>query len=203
MNATALAVLGLDYVLIMSLPFVFFEKRDRRRSAMWWVAAAPFILLPVSLAVTGVGVVPAALAADTAAGSWLSIASVVPAVLSVGLVASALASHSRPLPQWHQDEDRPRHLVDNGPYARVRHPFYLAYLLMFLAAAMVAPSVPVVGALVYAAVVLGCTAAREERRLCASAMGDAYRAYMARTGRFLPRARRPLRLGGDVRTPVE
>ena len=82
--------------------------------------------------------------------------------------------------------DTPESLVTGGPYARLRHPFYLAYLLMFLAAALIAPGAGTIGALAYAAVVLNHTAAREERLLCASDLGDQYRAYAARTGRFLP-----------------
>ena len=205
MNWTAMALLGLDYGLVMSLPFLFFEKRDRRRRAMWWVTAAPFIVLPGLMALGGLGAVPAVIAPDAAVGVALSIASVGPSALSIGLVAAALATHNRPLPQWHQGRDRPRRLVTSGPYARVRHPFYLAYLLMFLAAAMIAPSPVVLAALVYAAVALGCTAAREERRLSASDLGGSYRAYMARTGRFLPRVRRlaAATARGDGRNPAE
>jgi hypothetical protein len=32
MNVTALALLGVNYALVISLPFAFFERRDRRRA---------------------------------------------------------------------------------------------------------------------------------------------------------------------------
>jgi protein-S-isoprenylcysteine O-methyltransferase Ste14 len=190
MNATALALLSLNYVLIMSLPFAFFEKRDRRRAAMWWVAAAPFILLPEMIALAALGVTPAVIPAEDALGRVLSVVAVVPCAASIALVASALAANRQPLPQWHQLQDLPPTLATRGPYARIRHPFYLGYLLMFLAAVLIAPSLGVIGALTYAVVVLNYTAAREEHRICASDLGDTYRAYVSRTGRFLP-ARRP------------
>lgn len=193
MNMTALALLGLNYALIMSLPFVFFEKRDRRRSTMWWVAAAPFIVLPGLMGLQALGLDPSIFGPDDTSGQALAVMAVAPCALSIALVASALATSRRRLPQWHQRQDVPESLVTGGPYARVRHPFYLAYLLMFLAAALIAPSAGVIGALVYAAVVLNHTAVREERRLCASGLGDQYSAYAARTGRFLPGvARRPV-----------
>ena len=50
-----------------------------------------------------------------------------------------------------------------------------------------APTLGLVATFVYAAVVLDLMAAREERRLSQSAFGAEYVAYIARTGRFLPR----------------
>jgi protein-S-isoprenylcysteine O-methyltransferase Ste14 len=187
MNVTALALLGVNYALVMSLPFVFFERRDRRRASMWWVAAAPFIALPDLVALAELGLVPTVV--DNGVARALSVASVVPCAASIALVAAAMAANRRRLAQWHQRHDEPRSLQTRGPYARVRHPFYLAYVLMFLAAVLVAPSAGVIGALVYAVVVLNHTAAREERIICASDLGDRYRAYMSRTGRFLPARR--------------
>jgi protein-S-isoprenylcysteine O-methyltransferase Ste14 len=188
MNVTALALLGVNYALVMSLPFVFFERLDRRRASMWWVSAAPFVALPDLVALAELGLVPTLV--DGAIARALSVASVLPCAASIALVASALGANRRRLAQWHQRFDAPRSLETRGPYARVRHPFYLAYLLMFLAAALIAPNACVIGTLAYAVVILNHTAAREERRICASDLGDAYRDYMSRTRRFLP-ARRP------------
>jgi len=186
MSPPALLLLGSNYALVMSLPVIFFEKRDERLGPMWWVNAVPFILLPPALLLAGLGVLPPLFAYGSAVAELLATAAVVPSAVSIGLVAAALATHRVPLAQWHQREDRPGSIVTHGPYARVRHPFYLAYLLLFLAAAMTAPGVATLGLLAYAALALNHTAAREERHLCASILGAAYRAYMVRTGRFIP-----------------
>jgi protein-S-isoprenylcysteine O-methyltransferase Ste14 len=77
-------------------------------------------------------------------------------------------------------------LVTTGPYASVRHPFYLAVGSLMLGNAVGAAN----GFLLVSAVVfLGLIALRtgkEEANLEAR-FGDAYREYKARTGRFLPR----------------
>jgi protein-S-isoprenylcysteine O-methyltransferase Ste14 len=78
-----------------------------------------------------------------------------------------------------------------GPYARVRHPFYLSYILFWFATAVVADQWQWAPALIlifwYIRVARG-----EERRFRSSALSTAYDAYRGRTGMFLPR----LGLGG-------
>lgn len=77
-------------------------------------------------------------------------------------------------------------LVTSGPYARVRHPFYLAVGTLMLGNAVGAAN----GLLLTAAVVfLGLIALRtdKEEAMLEARFGDAYREYKARTGRFLPR----------------
>ncbi len=87
----------------------------------------------------------------------------------------------------------PEHLQTGGPYALVRHPFYVSYLLAFaggLAAAATPWLVPVVavGAFTY-----WRAAAREERSFATSPLRDAHRAYAARVGMFVPRIPGPPR----------
>jgi protein-S-isoprenylcysteine O-methyltransferase Ste14 len=77
-------------------------------------------------------------------------------------------------------------LVTHGPYAWVRHPFYGSVSLVILASALVAANWFF---LLMGAMFLGLIALRtniEEDRLVAR-FGDAYRVYMVRTGRFVPR----------------
>jgi protein-S-isoprenylcysteine O-methyltransferase Ste14 len=77
-------------------------------------------------------------------------------------------------------------LVMKGPYRFVRHPFYDAVALTVLANALAAANwfLLVGGVLTLSLIIL--RTAREEERLVAR-FGDAYREYMARTGRFIPR----------------
>lgn len=83
--------------------------------------------------------------------------------------------------------DLPTHLVTSGPYRFVRHPFYLAYLLTWIASALSAGT-PWLWLPVLAAVPLYVMAARfEERKFAASALAGDYAAYARRTGMLFPR----------------
>ncbi len=76
-------------------------------------------------------------------------------------------------------------LVTSGPYRFVRHPFYDAAALYFLAISLVAANwfLGLACALVFALIVVRTR--REEDRLLAR-FGDDYRRYTEQTGRFLP-----------------
>ncbi|MCI0728056.1 MAG: isoprenylcysteine carboxylmethyltransferase family protein, partial [Chloroflexi bacterium] len=77
-----------------------------------------------------------------------------------------------------------RALVVTGPYRWLRHPIYLAFLLMLTAAGLLSANWLVGFSGV--AMILSVIAFRvpEEERRLAVAFGDDYRAYMGRTGRF-------------------
>jgi protein-S-isoprenylcysteine O-methyltransferase Ste14 len=77
-------------------------------------------------------------------------------------------------------------LVTRGPYARIRHPMYTAMSVVGIAFALVTAN----GCFVLFAVALiaGFVArAPREEHMMLQAFGEEYRAYMQRTGRFLPR----------------
>lgn len=78
--------------------------------------------------------------------------------------------------------------VITGPYRWVRHPFYDAVLMLVVALALVASNwfLLLGGLLTFTLLVIRTT--REEQRLV-DRFGDVYRAYMANTGRFLPKIR--------------
>jgi protein-S-isoprenylcysteine O-methyltransferase Ste14 len=80
-------------------------------------------------------------------------------------------------------------LVTTGPYRWVRHPFYVAAALLFLAVFLVSAnwvfSLP--GTLVLSA--LAIRTPIEERHLL-KRFGEEYRRYTERTGKFIPRLRR-------------
>ncbi len=77
-------------------------------------------------------------------------------------------------------------LVINGPYRWVRHPFYDSIALCVLANSIVAANwfLFLTGTLLF---VLWIVRTRKEEEKLLARFGDAYRAYMERTGRFLPR----------------
>jgi protein-S-isoprenylcysteine O-methyltransferase Ste14 len=79
-------------------------------------------------------------------------------------------------------------LVTTGPYRWVRHPFYSSLAVAVLANSLVAANwfFFVTGGLAF--VLLLIRTRKEEEKLL-ERFGDEYRAYMGRTGRFLPRLR--------------
>lgn len=85
------------------------------------------------------------------------------------------------------DSDMPRNLLKTGPYAFVRHPFYLSYMMLWLGWWIAVWNVW--GAVPFIA--MGTTywkaAGEEEQKFASTAMAEEYRDYARRTGRFLPR----------------
>jgi protein-S-isoprenylcysteine O-methyltransferase Ste14 len=78
-------------------------------------------------------------------------------------------------------------LVTTGPYRWVRHPIYLAFLLI-LGATLPLSANALVGALWIGVTVLETASrVRFEEALLAETFGEAYRAWARQTGRLLPR----------------
>ena len=77
-------------------------------------------------------------------------------------------------------------LVTSGPYRWVRHPFYDSVALCIVANSMVAANwfLFATGGLTFTLMVVRT---RREEEILESRFGDTHRAYMERTGRFLPR----------------
>jgi protein-S-isoprenylcysteine O-methyltransferase Ste14 len=76
-------------------------------------------------------------------------------------------------------------LVTHGPYQWVRHPFYGCFALLLLGTALIAANwfMLVTGILVMLLLIIR-TRTEEEHLL--ARFGEPYRAYMSRTGRFVP-----------------
>jgi protein-S-isoprenylcysteine O-methyltransferase Ste14 len=78
-------------------------------------------------------------------------------------------------------------LVTEGPYRYVRHPMYSAFFMMGFGLLLLSANWLL--GLIHLGVVTGMYRARveDEEALMSEHFGDAYRAYLARTGRLLPR----------------
>jgi protein-S-isoprenylcysteine O-methyltransferase Ste14 len=78
------------------------------------------------------------------------------------------------------------HLVTSGPYSRIRHPLYSAMFGWAFALGLVTANWIFV---VMAVLSIAGTMVRipKEEQMMLEAFGDEYKAYMQRTGRFLPR----------------
>ena len=89
--------------------------------------------------------------------------------------------------------DTPHHLVQQGPYRFIRHPFYCSYLLTWAAGVIATgrlwllPSVAVMLAIYWRA------ASVEEAKFACSPLAGAYRQYRSCTGMFGPNLVKMLR----------
>jgi protein-S-isoprenylcysteine O-methyltransferase Ste14 len=81
-------------------------------------------------------------------------------------------------------------LVTKGPYSRIRHPTYTGIVIMALAPALLFLHViPVLGFFACLGIAYKKAVLEEELLASEEGFGKAYRDYMLKTGRFLPRLR--------------
>ena len=85
------------------------------------------------------------------------------------------------------DENPPACLLQNGPYAVVRHPFYTSYLLLWSGWALATWHVLALLPLAALSFAYWTAARREERKFASTPMAADYAAYASATGRFFPR----------------
>ncbi len=77
-------------------------------------------------------------------------------------------------------------LVTSGPYRWVRHPIYTSYFALALSLFLLTTNL-FIGLALLALSILLASRVEGEEALLLERFGDEYRAYMQRTGRFLPR----------------
>lgn len=77
-------------------------------------------------------------------------------------------------------------LIADGLFARVRHPIYALSVMLMLCSAVIVATVPMLVIAVIHVVLMHLKARNEERHML-KMHGDAYAAYLRRTGRFVPR----------------
>lgn len=109
------------------------------------------------------------------------------ALLGVGCLAATIRCWRRMGRDWRMDvsADTSTVLITDGPFRRIRHPIYAWSMLLMLCTAAVVPNAPML-VVAGAHVVLMNVKARSEERHLEARHGDAWRRYVARTGRFLP-----------------
>jgi len=82
----------------------------------------------------------------------------------------------------------PDTLYSDGPYAFMRHPFYLSYIIFWISTAVIAGTWQWAAALILSLWYIRI-AKDEERRFASSGLSLAYDLYRQRTGMLLPRLR--------------
>lgn len=78
-------------------------------------------------------------------------------------------------------------LVTHGPYRRVRHPMYTALYGLYIGWTLLTANWLLGVAWIGTFTLLTVTRIRHEEAMMVERFGDAYREYMEKTGRFLPR----------------
>ena len=96
-------------------------------------------------------------------------------------LSSLEAARRVPLPRTFVDDPLPKTLITGGPFAAIRHPFYVAYSLAWLAAP-VATHGPLVTVMAAIAIGIYVVAARREEKLLEARFGEAYRVYKRGSG---------------------
>jgi protein-S-isoprenylcysteine O-methyltransferase Ste14 len=120
------------------------------------------------------------------AGPNWAIAGIAMYVAATLLFLSALESARRvPLPRTLVSDQMPKALITTGPFAVIRHPFYVAYAIAWLAVP-VATHGPIVMAFALCAIGIYAYAARREEQQLEERFGEAYRVYKMGTGMIVP-----------------
>jgi protein-S-isoprenylcysteine O-methyltransferase Ste14 len=173
------------FTAIGLLPLLFFRRGSF--NLRWWATAIPFFIDPIVVLSVGLDRIAPMVDLGSPPWHWISMLSAAPALICILLLVATVSTHQSAPALWHQEDDEPLRVVSTGPYKRIRHPFYCAFILAFLGAAMAAPHLLTLACLIYGALAMNLTAAREERRLLVSRHGNTYRDYMRTAGRFFPR----------------
>lgn len=84
-------------------------------------------------------------------------------------------------------QDLPEHIYAVGPYAYVRHPFYLSYLMAYFGMAMIGEGLWLYVVAALMTLVYFMAARFEESKFESSALAAEYAEYRRRAGMFLPR----------------
>ncbi len=169
---------------------VLASRAPARGSETAWLAATMVahawtigvLLLPaLTYAVPGVPDVPGSSAVQVLGlGLWFA---------GMGLAGWALRTLGR-FTTFEIQVVEGQRLVQEGPYARIRHPIYTANVMAVLGLALLYLSPPLLSVGAFIAVLAVYRGRLEDEFLRSpQAFGEAYTAYARRTGRFLPRLR--------------
>jgi protein-S-isoprenylcysteine O-methyltransferase Ste14 len=162
------------------------EKLDRRQEGLFILATARPVGLLLWLGVIAYIVNPLWMAwSSVPLPAWLRWTGVGVCAMATALLTWTLRGLGTNLTDTVVTR-RAHTLVTQGPYRWVRHPFYDSIGLLILAISLMAANwfLLLTGCVF---LVLMVVRTRTEEEKLVARFGDAYRGYMERTGRFLPR----------------
>jgi len=152
----------------------FFALALRLAGVLLWIATLGYLFFPAQLAW-----------ASMPLPIWLRWTGVVAGVFCSLLMYWTLASLGRNLTDTVVTRANAT-LVTDGPYRWVRHPFYVTAALLMASVTLLSANA-LIGITSVAVLALLAIRTPKEEQMLIERFGDAYRQYMARTGRFIPR----------------
>jgi protein-S-isoprenylcysteine O-methyltransferase Ste14 len=118
---------------------------------------------------------------------WWRVAGLCVLAVAHLLFWAAVHSHGANRPRVAFAGEIPQRLVCCGPYRWVRHPFYLAYTLGWLAGPVMTASPWLAGTVVVMFLVYRSAAKAEEAAFLLSTLAQDYKDYQHSTGMFIPK----------------
>lgn len=162
------------------------QPLERLMWIVWLPLVALWIVLPYVSLARGQGLAGSVPAFTRSHGylalRWIAAACAVACLLLTSLCWSRMGR------RWRMDVPAKggQELITDGPFRYVRHPIYALSMLLMICSAVVVPTVPMLSIAVVHLVLMQLKAIHEERHLL-GVHGQAYRSYLARSGRFIPR----------------
>ncbi|MCI0432576.1 MAG: isoprenylcysteine carboxylmethyltransferase family protein [Gemmatimonadetes bacterium] len=161
----------------------------RSREAGWLIAGRLSIALPLFLSVLAYIANPRWMAWSAfAAPVWLRHAGVVVGVVAIPAVWWVFSSLGRNVSETVLTK-REHALVTSGPYRWIRHPLYATGIAVFSSIGLVAANAFILIMASIALLAIRVVVIPREEAALLDRFGASYRAYMARSGRLLPRLR--------------
>jgi protein-S-isoprenylcysteine O-methyltransferase Ste14 len=105
---------------------------------------------------------------------------------SLGLFWWAIQTNSATRFSAAFSDDLPAHLVDDGPYRFIRHPFYCSYVLAWSAGTIATARWWLLPTVVVMVVIYWRAAAIEEEKFSRSSLAEEYQRYRERTAWLIP-----------------
>lgn len=186
----SLATIGIfNFILVWLLPWIFF-KRDGKKNLRWFLTAFPFMMSPIVILLTMMSVIKPVVMLEQSFQAGLILFCTLLHGVSIYLIALTIGTHRIPVALWHQNpnDDKPVNIVTWGAYAKIRHPFYSAFIMACIALFLGTLNIFSLLILLYVFSALTITAKKEEKRLSSEEgeLGKTYREYMSKTNRFFP-----------------
>lgn len=162
------------------------EKFDRRQEGLLlaivlrlaglvlWVATLVYLIWPQAIAWASVPL-----------ADWLRWSGAAFGLAGAGLMYWTLSNLGKNLTDTVSTRQEAT-LITSGPYRLVRHPFYVTVASLMLGVSLLSANWLIAASGLVVMALLAARTPKEEQKLIEK-FGDQYRAYMARTGRFLPR----------------
>lgn len=118
---------------------------------------------------------------------WAQMAGFAFQLMAGGLFAWAIAASREARLEFAFTSEKPRGLVETGPYRHIRHPFYTAYIIFWSGWALATWSPFALLALLVLIALYVLAARAEEEKFGQTEMASAYADYKRRAGFFWPR----------------